>query len=206
MYQSKRPFRHSSQQESLLGRVSGLIRRILGRILPDHKSLKGYLHRRTILHIGRLHIRLHRILSADNTPFLHSHPFSYLSLILWGGYSEQVEISGESVYTTYGMGSCLLRPSSLHHRLEQVMPGTLTLFITWKRADNAWSLRQAAQPTASIPWVNFEPGVYLRRLYGKMRFCKFDTYWHVAGDTEEAAWQSARPSIDQSTPPLEKCA
>jgi hypothetical protein len=176
----------------------GLIPGVLSRLFPDYKSLAGYLERRTLLRIGRLHIRLHRIRSADKTPFLHSHPFAYVSIVLSGGYTEQTERG----FTSHRAGAVLWRPSSLHHRLEAVRPGTLTLFITWARADNSWSLRRPTELSAGVPWVEYPCAVYRRMLYGRERFCKFDGFWHTACDTEAAAMTSTKPSIDQSTGPI----
>lgn len=167
------------------------------RALPDYKSLVGYMERRTLVHIGRLHIRLHRISSADATPFLHSHPFSYVSVLLRGGYTEET-LQGT---TRHRRGSVLWRSSSTHHRLASVDERTLTLFITWKRRDNAWSLVRPAVPAHCPEWFDHPVGVYVRVLYGKRRHCKFDGYWHTAADTPEAAWAATKPSIDQTTPP-----
>lgn len=173
-------------------------RRVLRRVFPDYKSLAGYLERTTLLRVGRLHIRLHRIKSADKTPFLHSHPFTYVSVLLRGGYTEQTE----SGYTVHRSGAVLLRPSSLHHRLEAVQPDTLTLFITWERKDKAWSLKRPASLSATVPWVEYPKGVYRRVLYGRERYCKFDGFWHIACDTEAQASTAVKPSIDQTTQPL----
>lgn len=165
--------------------------------LPDHKSLPGYMERRTLARIGRLHIRLHRISTCDATPFLHSHPFSYLSVILRGGYEEQTA----SGINRYGRGAILCRSSETHHRLASVDDGTMTLFITWKRRDNSWSLALAPAPVTCEQWIDWPRGVYVRVLYGERRLCKFDGFWHTAADTVEAAWESTKPSIDQTTPP-----
>lgn len=172
--------------------------RWLNRIFPDYKSLAGYLERRTLIRVGRLHMRLHRILCADATPFLHSHPFSYLSIIFGGGYTEQTEAG----FKSYTRGAWLWRPSTLHHRLEAVLPGTLTLFITWERKDRAWDLKRPAHSSPTVPWVEYTPGVYRRKLFGRVRFCKFDEFWHTAADSEAAALASTKPSIDQTTKPM----
>lgn len=177
--------------------TGGWGRRSLRRIFPDYKSLAGYLERTTLLRVGRLHVRIHRIRSADKTPFLHSHPFSYLSVILRGGYVEQTDAG----YTEHRRGAMLWRPSSLHHRLELVQPDTLTLFVTWERKDKAWSLKRPAALSASVPWVDYPRGVYKRLLYGRERFCKFDEFWHIACDSEANAWAAVKPSIDQTTRP-----
>ncbi|QBY56462.1 hypothetical protein [Cupriavidus oxalaticus] len=141
---------------------------------------------------------MHRIQSKDLTPFLHTHPFAYASLILRGGYGEQTSQD----IRWYGPGSLLLRRSDFAHRLARVEPGTLTLFITWKRKDNARQLRRPEIMDPDVPWVDYPAGVYQRRLYGRVRYCKFDQFWHTAADTVEAASASTKPSIDQKTKPL----
>lgn len=171
---------------------------VLALAFPDYKSLAGYLERRTLVRLGRLHIRLHRIRSADATPFLHTHPFAYLSIILRGGYVEQTEAG----FATYGRGSFLWRPSTLAHRLEAVQENTLTLFITWKRKDNQWALVRPAVLTATVAWRAHPVGVYVRELYGTRRYCKFEGYWYVACATPHEAWQASKPSIDQTTQPI----
>lgn len=168
------------------------------RTLPEHKSLVGYMERRTLMHIGRLHVRLHRISSADATPFLHSHPFSYVSIILRGGYTEQTQRGT----ARHGRGSILWRSSETQHRLASVDEQTLTLFITWQRHDNAWSLMRCPAPVHCPDWIDYPRGVYVRHLYGKRRHCKFDGFWYGAADTPESAWVAMKPSIDQTTPPI----
>lgn len=85
-------------------------------------------------------IKLHHIVGSDDDRDLHDHPWSFLSIILWGGYWEHLtvddawhrsagplypagyEITGEGHKETarkwYGPGSVLWRPLPWPHRLE----------------------------------------------------------------------------------------
>ncbi len=161
-----------------------------------YKHLLGYLHRYTLIHIKRLHCRIHRIRRPDITPFLHTHPFSYISIILWGGYTEDVE--GKLVNN--GFLSVIRRDSNVAHRITAVKPGTVTLFLTWKTKDRKWRFKEGSL-VPSVDWVSYPKGIYTRELYGKLVYSKFDQYWFKASPTPEGAQAETDPSIDQSTPP-----
>lgn len=163
------------------------------RFWKPYKSLTGYLKRFTVLQCGGLHIRIHRILSSDKTPFLHTHPFNYVSIVLRGGYWEK--INDRIIH--HKVGAIIRRRSSDFHRIMKVEPDTKTLFITWGKAAS-WQLK----PDGHKPdgWVEYQPGIYRRELYGRTRFCKFDVFWHKAHDCLEQALQERNPSIDQTSP------
>lgn len=166
------------------------------KLFPDYKSLSGYLHRTTLLKVGRLHVRLHHIMSDDATPFMHTHPFSYVSLVLRGGYTEQLE----SKVGTYRRGSVLVRKHSDFHRLSDVDPKTVTLIFCWSVDGAGWNLRKSKKLHGTCSWQPPEhAGVYVRRLYGKDRFCLFDEFWRTAADSPEQALVATKPSIDQTT-------
>lgn len=59
-------------------------------MFKKYSSISGYLERFTLFKIGKLHVRVHHILSADGTIYCHNHPFHYISIILKGGYVEQI--------------------------------------------------------------------------------------------------------------------
>lgn len=162
-----------------------------------YKHLVGYLERYTLINFKRVHVRLHRIKRPDITPFLHSHPFHYLSIVLWGGYTECLE-NGE--VKTHGFLSLIPRNANVAHRIMSVKPGTLTLFCTWKTRDQQWTLKEGGEAFSSPEWVNHPTGVYQRQLYGKTQYSKFNKFWHKAAKTYDEALGETRPSIDQSTP------
>lgn len=64
-----------------------------------------FLERYTILKIGLLHIRIHYIKDIDRSVFYHNHLFHYISIILKGGYSDEViDIkSGKIKVKKYGL-------------------------------------------------------------------------------------------------------
>lgn len=161
------------------------------RLLQSYKSLNGYLERFTLLECGGFHSRIHRILSPDRTPFLHNHPFHFVSVILWGGYLEKTELG----LVNHSVGSIIYRSPNEFHRIMEVKPNTVTLFTTWGTGE--WSLKPDDQ--IPIDWVNHEPGIYIRNLYGRDRYCKFDVFWHRAHDSPQAAEVETKPSIDQTS-------
>lgn len=74
--------------------------------------------------------RVHEILRSDEAGVMHDHPWSYLTIILRGGYYEHTPDGVK----WYGRGSVLWRPHGVRHRLElkDDQPAT-TLFITGTR-------------------------------------------------------------------------
>ena len=169
-------------------------------VLKPYKSLPGYLHRFTLLKLGRLHIRVHSILVPDGTPFLHTHPFHYISLILSGGYAEKLK----NQTCVHRRGSLIFRKAATAHQITAVQPNTKTLFITWETQQKKWTLEE--NDTEASQWIALDSGVYMRELYGELRYCKFDRFWHKAADSIEAALSETEPSIDQTTPAKENIA
>jgi hypothetical protein len=158
-----------------------------------YKSIKDYLHRFTLLRLGRLHIRIHSIKSEDITPFQHTHPFNYISIILSGGYVEKIR----NEILTHKTGKFLFRSHSTPHRISQCFENTRTLFIAWSLKTPKWHFEDFGD--TSPCWINYPIGVYKRELFGKVKFCKFDRYWHKAAMSREEAWLETQPSIDQQT-------
>lgn len=159
------------------------------------KSLTGYLQRREVLKIGRLSIRVHDIHRNDATPFLHSHPFSYVSFIIRGGYTENLE--GEIIIRP--TWSWAFRKCEQHHRIVDVLQGTKTIFLSWDHR-HKWSLRDTGETVDG--WIDYPKGLYRRTLWGKDYFCRFDGYWRVGHQCKDRALREDRPSIDQSTSPI----
>lgn len=60
-------------------------------------------------------LRLHHIVASDDDRALHDHPFTFLSLILRGGYWEWL---ADGTRTWHGPGSLLLRSADVLHRIE----------------------------------------------------------------------------------------
>lgn len=60
-------------------------------------------------------LRVHKICRSDSDRELHDHPFTFLTIILRGGYYEHL---ADGSKTWHGPGSILLRSAEVLHRLE----------------------------------------------------------------------------------------
>lgn len=81
-------------------------------------------------------VRIHEILRSDLGRDPHDHPWSYLTVILKGGYfEERYDEAGKLIDSKYhGAGSVLWRPAGSWHRLT-VPNGTTvtTLFVSGQK-------------------------------------------------------------------------
>ena len=83
-----------------------------------------YMHR-WVLDFGVFAIRLHRWFSSDDARAFHDHPWWFLTLVLWGGYTD-VSPEGRDAL---GVGSVRFRPAHHKHTVEISRP-TWTLLVT----------------------------------------------------------------------------
>jgi len=94
-----------------------------------------------LIQMTRWTVRIHEILRSDNDRSPHDHPWSYITVILRGGYWEERPTWVDGLYIGmesqwHGPGSVLRRKATDIHKLT--MPGpTLTLFIC-KKHSQAW--------------------------------------------------------------------
>lgn len=94
------------------------------RIIIKRQDGTEYLKRLTVIRCFLGSIMVHNILQTDNG-CLHDHPWSFLSIILKGGYVEHTKTGAR----LYGPGSILYRPAKFSHRLEIFQP-CKTIVIT----------------------------------------------------------------------------
>lgn len=95
--------------------------------------IKGYMKRFLIKSPWGC-LRFHRILRADAGRDLHDHPFDFTSVILWGGYTEEMErLNGDRVKRNFRRGEIVRREAEQAHTLSAVLPGTLTFVIGGKK-------------------------------------------------------------------------
>lgn len=98
-------------------------------------------------------LRLHHIVRSDADRELHDHPFWFLSIMLWGSYTEYREGNGfdaEHVATTYRAPCILFRRATTLHRLElKASVWTLVLRGAYKREWGFMTLR------GWVHWRNF---------------------------------------------------
>lgn len=133
--------------------------------MKPYNHLLGYLHRWCIMKIGRFMMRLHRLLDCDRTPFLHTHPFWYISIVLRGGYTEQILKSDGSLYSVFhGPGSIIFRSPDVAHRISSVESNCTTLFLTWYRHSNVeqtWKLLRHPAIKTPAEYHNPPDGIYM---------------------------------------------
>lgn len=130
------------------------------RLLPKpYIHLPGYLHRWVIFSFGRLSLRFHRFYSPDGTPFLHSHPFHYLSFVVRGGYTEQLLRDGELVEIEHTAPTFIFRSSSDMHRIAYVKRGCSTLFLSVK-VNGRWRLARHEQINPPVQYQDYPDGLY----------------------------------------------
>ena len=165
--------------------------------MKAYNHLQGFLLRWTVLKIGRLHIRVHHIISSDGTPFLHTHPFNYISIIFKGGYEEEI-LNGDKLEKVQNkIGSIIFRNHKTPHRIIKVKGDICkTFFITWVIGD--WKLIKhkdiIAPSTYKTPVV---AGIYKRKIQDKDVYAKFDGFWYSSKDNIEEAENSTTPSVYQ---------
>lgn len=109
----------------------------------------------------RLRIYLHRIDQSDIDRDLHDHPWSFLTLICSGGYSEEIVHRRKgwpmTEYVERHWGSVAFRPAEFLHRVHLYRPGTWTLVVAGKRR-RKWGYQ------TSHGWVAFDAYHYARGL------------------------------------------
>jgi len=110
------------------------------RLIPDRRTGADYMHRYYLFLKDRkwfpFNITLHKIVKSDD-PIFHDHPWSYVTVILKGGYWEHVPLFNNKGHKFgefqiwRGPGSVIYRKAKEFHWLEldeSVGPAT-TLFI-----------------------------------------------------------------------------
>lgn len=109
-----------------------------------------YLFRRRLIQTPWAAIYLHDILTPDSDPAPHSHPFAFASLVLRGGYLEEVyhpadsKLGGASMfYRARGRMHTFPRGNGQVHVIVDVLPRTKTLVFAGRRKDSwgFWSDR-----------------------------------------------------------------
>lgn len=111
-------------------------------------------------------IKLHHILRSDEDRDLHDHPWSFLSLILWGGYWEHrafieshnckydIRLAGKPVTIRrwHGPGSVLWRPAPSPHRLELLLGRSAWTLVFTGPKKREWGFRTVC---GWIPWTTY---------------------------------------------------
>lgn len=138
-----------------------------------HEDGTPYMIRRAI-NTPLFGIKLHHILLSDEDRDCHDHPWSFLSIILWGGYWEHMpveqawhrcrttlyaggyEVVGEGHSETarkwFGPGSVLWRPLPSTHRLELPAGRTAWSLVLTGPKRREWGFHTIC---GWIPWTQY---------------------------------------------------
>lgn len=164
--------------------------------VKPYNHLPTYLHRWQVFQLGRLKVRVHDILTADETPFLHTHPFNYVSVVLSGGYTEQLLCDGNLVERSYKTGSVITHTNKTYHRISAVLPNTKTLFFAWDttNGEQGWSLIRHPNIETPPQYIDVPDGVFW---VGKGFRKRANGMWYALRNTAESAKQCDRLSIHQ---------
>ena len=164
-----------------------MLRRMV--IWKPYRSIKNFLLRFIVLKIGRLHIRIHDILSEDKTTLFHNHPFDYWSFILRGGYRESYIEDGVVKTKMYKRYSLIKRKHGVYHRIITVEKDTKTLFIAY--GDYSWNAINTVND-------NINDGMHLRTVNEKLVWCKKENgIWFIGNVDKKIAKNEIRHSIYQ---------
>lgn len=165
--------------------------------MKEYNHLLNYLHRWTVCKFGNLHVRIHHILSSDGTPFLHNHPFWYVSIIVSGGYTEQVLVGDEIKTIDHHAPAIIIRKPSTYHRITNVHGMCKTLFVTW--LSGGWNLIRHKDVVAPLSYKGPScDGMYIRTINGVRVYSKFSNgVWFVGSEDRQAAVTTNALSVHQ---------
>lgn len=158
-------------------------------VFKPYSSIKDFLQRYTLLKIGSLHIRLHKITDKDRTTLFHNHPFNYISIILKGGYSETYIKDSLELKSTHNFLSVIKRNHNVFHRIDEIKSETITLFIAYGNYNwNAFNTKNESHTD----------GIYQRTINNKVLWCKKENgIWFIGNENKEVAKLETRHSIHQ---------
>jgi len=176
------------------------LRQGFGVALRPFSHLEGYMYRWVLCRAGRFMARIHQIVDVDRTPFLHSHPFWYLSVIISGGYDERVlRADGTLGVVRRRRGSVVLRHPGTLHRIDRVVGPCTTLFIIWSlptQLGQGWRLARHPEVLVPIGYDERPDGIYASPGGGFRK--RSGGVWFAKRPTVEAAIACDRISLHQA--------
>lgn len=120
-----------------------------------------YLTRLRIVQTPWFGVMMHDLLGPDKED-LHDHPWSFVSFILRGSYTERVDRSpgyaGKTRYVrTWNRWSWHKMDANWAHRIERISPGTRSIIFTGKRKrDWGFWVPAGFGPFAAHRWVSWK--------------------------------------------------
>lgn len=114
----------------------------------------GYITRLHVLKTPWFAVSIHWLNHPDVEPYLHNHPVSFLSVILWGGYTEERLISNgkygaHTADCTHNLWNFVR--TTTFHKIVDVAPGTVTLCIMGPKTQE-WGFQT---PKGFVSWKEY---------------------------------------------------
>jgi hypothetical protein len=106
-----------------------LLRRIFPHKEIGWKEINEKFTRYTLLKTRWFNVYLHELDAQEWHPQCHDHPWSFLTLLLWNGYFEQV---GDKFYRRRA-GSILYRPANFSHNVTTPYGKSWSIVITSRK-------------------------------------------------------------------------
>jgi len=136
------------------------------RLIPDRRTGEDYMHRYYLFLKDRswfpFNVTLHKIVKSDD-PIFHDHPWSYMTIILKGGYWEHTPVfnnEGKKIAEFQqwrGPGSIIKRSAGDYHwlELEQDKPATTLFFMGTQKRDWGFLVDKTRSKTQWIQWEQY---------------------------------------------------
>lgn len=94
-----------------------------------------YLRRLRVIQTPMVSVFVHWIYEPDTDRYPHDHPWPFCSLVLRGGYTEEIykSLDGKSYQRQHGVLSAHFMPIGMAHRITHLNGKVVTLIITGRR-------------------------------------------------------------------------
>lgn len=90
----------------------------------------------------------------QDTPDLHTHPWDYLTIILFGGYYERLLVNGVIQKRKCGFGTILFRKSDQFHGIDLIGKKSVSLFIKLsKKTENTRWIKDGIEQGEAVFWL-----------------------------------------------------
>jgi hypothetical protein len=140
------------------------------RLIPDRTTGEDYLHRYYLFLKDRkyfpFNVTLHKIVRSDD-PIFHDHPWSYMTVVLKGGYWEHTPVFNNEglkiaeFQTWRGPGSIIKRSAGEYHWLEldeSVGPATTLFFMGRQKREWGFLVQVKKGIHRWIKWTDYLDG------------------------------------------------
>jgi hypothetical protein len=117
--------------------------------IRDLDSGDVYLSRLMLIRTKWFGLYVHVIRRADWSECQHDHPWSFVTMILKGGYEEQIG----NVVVTRKPGYVGYRPRSFEHRISRLLNGNAVTLVMRFTNHEAWGFRTLNGE--KVPWGKY---------------------------------------------------